>query len=97
MYTNIRKGKKILGYDFSLKLDWEGSVASDSVVKGVAKIPEVSTEEDDIEVEISVTSSPNTDVEDKVKAAMRKKGSETIKDKIKEFLNEIKTNYGKQE
>ncbi|KAI8646862.1 activator of Hsp90 ATPase [Parasitella parasitica] len=69
---NQRKGKIITIYDVSLKLNWEGTLADGTEVKGTLNIPEVAhdTDPDDYVFEISI----NDDNNDKsaIKPCIRK-------------------------
>ncbi len=49
-FCNIRKGKKIYGFELKIKLEWEGTITGDStVVKGSALLPYVCEDVDNFE------------------------------------------------
>ncbi|XP_003741976.1 activator of 90 kDa heat shock protein ATPase homolog 1 [Galendromus occidentalis] len=94
--VNNRKAKLIFIYDLNLELSWEGRCAgSDEVVKGKVEIPNLSEENDLDEIVIDVMLSDPTSgfVAEKIKAMMRSKGVDVIRDKLSDYLNALRADY----
>jgi activator of HSP90 ATPase len=93
VYTNIRKGKKIVGYDFKLDLQWSASTEGGETVTGSVHLPEVSTEVDGGQYEFQVSlnaSKAEEDVKQLIKKAVQTKGKEAVFAKINDYINALK-------
>jgi activator of HSP90 ATPase len=94
VYTNIRKGKKIVGYDFKLDLAWTATVSEGTTVSGTVHMPEVSTEVDDgdyvFDVSLDAGSTASEDDKQKVKKLVQTQGKKAAFEKINEYILKLK-------
>jgi activator of HSP90 ATPase len=95
VYTNIRKGKRIVGYDFKIEVSWKADVNNGSFT-GKVFIPEVSTEVDNGEYEFQILSDANAssvgdDAIKAVKEVLKKQGKALVFEKLNEYLNALKS------
>lgn len=81
---SVRKGKKVIVFEFSISMLFEGAGASGSL-----KIPEFSNDELEPTVRVELTSG-----DDSVKDFLRKQGTKTIRETLLafiEFMNSVET------
>jgi activator of HSP90 ATPase len=89
VFVNIRKGKKVPGWDFSLKLDYKGK-SGESEVSGSIKVSEISADETQYEYEFTCSSKEEALVK-KVKSFLKKEAPKVIGAKITEFGQEVRS------
>lgn len=98
--VSIRKGKKIVNYDYNFKLKWELVLKNDSegtnvnTVTGTYELPEVSNDIDDDgdewEIRTSIVEDANN-VKAKVDSIIRKDATNALRKEIKaKFVTELK-------
>ena len=96
--ANNRKAKLIFFYEWNIKGEWKGLRNGDvDEVNGTFEITNLSEENEPSEVEVLVSlkensSSPAADV---LKELMRKKGTDTIQDKLACYIQLLKTDFAK--
>jgi len=94
-YVNVRKGKKIVGFELKANLEWEGEIKDGegkTVVKttGKAKIPNLDEDQDEDEYELSeVTVSGESAGHDRLRSILKKEGLKVLQKKITQFRSEL--------
>eukprot|EP01103_Thecamoeba_quadrilineata_P005373 TRINITY_DN15188_c0_g1_i1.p1 TRINITY_DN15188_c0_g1~~TRINITY_DN15188_c0_g1_i1.p1 ORF type:complete len:335 (-),score=58.49 TRINITY_DN15188_c0_g1_i1:72-1076(-) len=89
--VSVRKGKLLVFYEFDLKVKWEGCRGKGELQTGTVHIPNIETDDDDYEANIS-SKSKNTDSDYFIKA-IKSKGLSLIQNQIEELVQEIKKEY----
>lgn len=94
--ANNRKAKLIFFYEFVIKGEWSGKLKDgDKKIKGKFEIPNLSEENDADEIDFNVTVSKDSDEAYKLKEFLRKTGLGVIRQKMSEYLNDLKNEYSK--
>mmetsp|Transcript_40416 Transcript_40416/g.49019 ORF Transcript_40416/g.49019 Transcript_40416/m.49019 type:complete len:346 (+) Transcript_40416:128-1165(+) len=96
-YVNIRKGKKIPGYEIELKATWEGEIRENGKPDGevIAKaaggvhLPYIADENADEDPEVKITTQKEGPAFTKMKEAMLKQGKKLIVEKMKVWQKEL--------
>jgi len=93
--VSIRKGKKIVSFDYKVSLAWDavlrdGDGKEVAKLKGVFELPEISSDEDDWEVNTSFKEDPGK-IQGRVEKIVKKDAVEALNKEIKEkFVKELK-------
>eukprot|EP00163_Fabomonas_tropica_P014296 TRINITY_DN26078_c0_g1_i1.p1 TRINITY_DN26078_c0_g1~~TRINITY_DN26078_c0_g1_i1.p1 ORF type:complete len:357 (-),score=97.57 TRINITY_DN26078_c0_g1_i1:56-1081(-) len=95
-YCNLRKGKRILGYDVNVECpykasvtDGDGNVLADT--DGKLSIPYLSDENDADDTEITVVQDDYAEALKRIKQRVRKEGIPYLRKQLEEFLKRMKT------
>lgn len=92
--ANNRKAKLIFFYEWSIKMEWKGSVKGcDEQIKGKIEIPNLSEENDPSDVDFNVTSKNNSQEAEKLKELIRTKGAELLRKKVAEYIRDLKEEF----
>jgi len=95
-YTNIRKGKKMVGFDIKISLSWKGVLRDGDgtdicTAQGTAKVPNLCEDEDVYSVGSVTHEVQSGDSHaDKLVAAFKKEGVEAIQAQLRAFVDELK-------
>jgi activator of HSP90 ATPase len=92
--VSVRKGKLFVFYEFDLKINWEGCRNSSSLVSGTVHIPNIETDDD--ELEATVTSKEKGKDADYFISIIKTKGLNYIKNEIAILVEEIKKQHEKK-
>ncbi|CAH1262031.1 activator of 90 kDa heat shock protein ATPase homolog 1-like [Branchiostoma lanceolatum] len=91
---NNRKKKLIFFYEWELELEWKGSLGdSKTSFTGKAEIPNLSEENDMEDIDVNVSVKSNSDEAHKVKEVIRKKGSDVIRERLGQYIKDLKTEF----
>eukprot|EP00238_Polyblepharides_amylifera_P008923 CAMPEP_0196581100 /NCGR_PEP_ID=MMETSP1081-20130531/32395_1 /TAXON_ID=36882 /ORGANISM="Pyramimonas amylifera, Strain CCMP720" /LENGTH=334 /DNA_ID=CAMNT_0041901201 /DNA_START=104 /DNA_END=1105 /DNA_ORIENTATION=+ len=96
-YVNIRKGKKIPGYEIELKAAWEGEIREGGVeagaviskANGTVHLPYIADENADEDPEVKITSAGEGPAFAKMREIMVNKGRALVGAKVKEWRAEL--------
>jgi len=92
--VSVRKGKLLVFYEFDLKLKWEGCRGSGNLINGTAHIPDIETDDD--ELEATVTSKEKEKDADYFISLINKKGLNLVRIEIANLVEEIKKQHEKK-
>jgi len=93
--ANNRKAKLIFFYEFEIKGEWSGILNDDvKAYKGKFVIPNLSEENEPKDIDVSVTADKNCDEAYKLKEILRKHGTTLIQDKLAQYIQDLKSQYG---
>jgi len=91
---NNRKGKLIYFYDWSVKLEYTGSLpGSESEHTGTIEVPNLSDENDADDLDIQVLSKSDANNARKLKDLVRKTGREPMRGLCMKYVTDMKTEY----
>lgn len=96
--ANNRKGKLIFFYELVVEADWKGSLKdSDNKTKykGKIDVPNLSEENEAHELNVNVSCTGESDDAHKVKEEMRLKGGDLIKERLGQYITDLKQEYSK--
>ena len=96
--ANNRKAKLIFFYEWVIKAKWRGVVNGKAdKIKGTIEIPNLSEENDadEIDVQVSLDEKSSGNEADLLKEMMRKKGADTIRKQLAEYITTLKTDFAK--
>ncbi|XP_065561176.1 activator of 90 kDa heat shock protein ATPase homolog 1-like [Artemia franciscana] len=92
--ANNRKAKLIFFYEWTIDLNWTGTVGeSGEEIKGKVHIPNLSEENDPREVDVEVTVSTSGNEADKLKEFMRKTGAKKIREQMTTYIATLKEEF----
>ncbi|XP_046337299.2 activator of 90 kDa heat shock protein ATPase homolog 1-like [Haliotis rufescens] len=93
--ANNRKGKLIFFYEFEVKGKWSGCLKdSKKSYKGTFDIPNLSEENEAHEIDVNVSCDSTSDDATEVKEIMRIVGTKVIQEKMAEYINRLREEYG---
>lgn len=92
--ANNRKAKLIFFYEWSIVMDWIGSVTGGlDELEGKVEIPNLSEEHSPDEVDIIITCKTSSTEADVLLEIMRRKGVHILRDKISRYINELREEF----
>lgn len=92
--ANNRKAKLIFFYEWDLRFEWKGTLnGSDVDHNGTVEVPNLSDENDESDLDISVQIKSTGAGTEVMKEMMRKKGAEVIRKKLGEYVTSLKTEF----
>eukprot|EP01083_Nonionella_stella_P001497 4317_1 len=80
------RGKKRIGYDFEIQLEWTGKIGDDKV-KGKLVIPELCETDDNFELRVTVSKSNSAH---EIARALMRRSKKAVESKVDEFIDEFK-------
>lgn len=95
--VNNRKGKLIFFYEWEMVLKWSGKLLKNSKLshKGKLTIPNLSEENDLLDVEITVTIDESNDESETLKQFMYNVGRDRVRQQLGAYIRELKEEYSK--
>lgn len=94
--ANNRKAKLIFLYEWDIKCQWEGeTLEGKDLIEGSIDIPNLSDEFSAEEVTVEVHCDSRSEEAESLKSLMRTKGVPLIKDRVAQYIKELKDEFSK--
>ncbi|EDO36786.1 predicted protein [Nematostella vectensis] len=92
-FANNRKAKLIFLYEWVIQLEWSGMYIVSVMPKLHLEIPNLSEENEIHEVDVNVSTNKDTKEGDKLKAIMRTVGVKLIRQRLADYVHQLKTEF----